>query len=274
MKPVISIGLLALLMLSSCGAGSGKGLDAQGLLINTNNPGGGNTDPSANLANLQKTIFGAICIRCHIGATAPRGLRLDSEDNSYAFLVGHASDEVPSLQRVNPGKPDQSYIVKKIEGASDIVGGQMPLGGPYLSQEQIKLIRDWIANGAPRTGTGTAPTQISKMDIQAPSQKPTASFTAQIHFSRALDFSSLGENAVRIFYLYANDRREEALQFSQLLQGQDLLLELRNIPALASGVEIVIASDAVVTVLDEEGHALDGDVDGSEGGDYHYVYKF
>lgn len=269
MKPVITISLIALI-LSGCGAGSGKGLDAQGLPINTNNPGGGNTDPSANLAHLQQTIFGAICARCHTGATAPRGLRLDSEENSYAFLVNHASDEVPSLMRVNPGKPDQSYIVKKIEGASDIVGGQMPLGGPYLSQEQIKLIRDWIANGAPRTGTGTAPTQISKTLIE----KTSRSFSASVHFSRAMDFSSLGENAVRIFYLSSAGERDEALQFSQLLEGQDLLLELRGIPASASGIEIVIASDAVVAVLDDEGKALDGDMDGSEGGDYHYVYTF
>lgn len=269
MKPAITISLLTL-VLSGCGAGSGKGLDAQGLPLNTHNPGGGNTDPSANLAHLQQTIFGAICARCHTGATAPRGLRLDSEENSYAFLVNHAADEVPSLMRVNPGKPDQSYIVKKIEGASDIVGGQMPLGGPYLSQEQIALIRDWIANGAPRTGTGMAPTQISKTHIE----KTSRSFSASVHFSRAVDFSSLGENAVRIFYLSSTGERSEALQFSQLLDGQDLLLELRSVPASASGIEIVIASDALVAVLDEGGKALDGDTDGREGGDYHYVYQF
>jgi mono/diheme cytochrome c family protein len=267
MKPMISIGLLACLLLSSCGAGSGKGLDAQGLPAK---PDGGNTDPSANLAHLQQTIFGAICAACHTGAAAPRGLRLDSEDNSYAFLVGRASDEVPSLLRVNPGNPDQSYIVKKIEGASDIVGGRMPLGGPYLSQEQIKLIRDWIANGAPRSGTGTAATQVSKLSLE----KTSRNFSATLHFSRALDFSSLGENALRVFYLYSNDRREEALQFSQLLVDQDLQLELNSIPATASGVEIVIVSGAPVAVLDVDGRALDGNGDGSEGGDYHYVYQF
>lgn len=270
MKPVITISLFALLILTGCGAGSGKGLDAQGLPINTNNPGGGNTDPSANLAHLQQTIFGAICARCHTGATAPRGLRLDSEENSYAFLVNHSADEVPSLMRVNPGHPEQSYIVKKIEGASDIVGGQMPLGGPYLSQAQIKLIRDWIANGAPRTGAGTAATQISKTLIE----KTSHHLSANIHFSRVVDFASLGEGAIRIFYVFPQGKPVELLQFAQLLNGQDLQLDLNNIPTAASGVEIVIASGTPVAVLDVEGKAIDGDMDGSEGGDYHYVYAF
>jgi hypothetical protein len=64
------------------------------------------------------------------------------------------------------------------------------------------------------------------------------------------------------------------LQFSQLLVDQDLQLELNSIPATASGVEIVIVSGAPVAVLDVDGRALDGNGDGSEGGDYHYVYQF
>lgn len=140
--------------ITACGAGSGENLNEQGLPItdggNGNEPGDGVT-----LAQLQENIFGAICSACHTGANAPRGLRLDSLDNSYAYLVNQAADEVPELMRVNPGNPEQSYIIKKLEGAEDIVGGRMPLGGPYLSDVQIDQVRTWIANGAPYTGTGT-----------------------------------------------------------------------------------------------------------------------
>jgi mono/diheme cytochrome c family protein len=139
--------------LTACGAGSGEGLNEQGMPITDNN-GGGNQTEAVTLAELQQNIFGAICTNCHTGANAPRGLRLDSEDNSYAFLVNQAADEIPDLMRVNPGNPDQSYIIKKLEGTSDIVGGRMPLGGPYLSEAQINQVRSWISNGAPRTGTG------------------------------------------------------------------------------------------------------------------------
>lgn len=154
MKKILQLSLLmSAICFTACGAGSGEKLNEQGLPITDNN-GGGNQTESVTLAELQQDIFGAICTNCHTGANAPRGLRLDSEDNSYAFLVNQAADEMPDLMRVNPGNPDLSYIIKKLEGASDIVGGRMPLGGPYLSEAQIKQVRDWIANGAPRTGTG------------------------------------------------------------------------------------------------------------------------
>jgi Ca2+-binding RTX toxin-like protein len=91
-------------------------------------------------------IFNSRCISCHSGVSAPQGLRLDA-NNSYANLVGVASNEVPSLQRVEPGDPDNSYLVQKVEGTAD-VGGQMPLGGPPLSAATIAVIRQWISEGA------------------------------------------------------------------------------------------------------------------------------
>ena len=79
---------------------------------------------------------------------APQGLRLDAA-NSYALLVNVASAEVPGLLRVNPGNPNASYLVQKIEGTA-AVGVRMPANGPpYLPQDRIDLVRRWIAAGAP-----------------------------------------------------------------------------------------------------------------------------
>jgi hypothetical protein len=91
-------------------------------------------------------IFDSRCTSCHSGASAPQGLRLDAS-NSYANLVDVPSNEVPSLLRVEPGDPENSYLVQKIEGTAD-VGGQMPLGGPPLNATMIALIRQWIGEGA------------------------------------------------------------------------------------------------------------------------------
>jgi mono/diheme cytochrome c family protein len=91
-------------------------------------------------------IFTANCVECHSGGSAPRGLRLDAQ-NSYANLVNVNSSEVPSLKRVKPSDPDNSYLVHKIEGTA-AVGARMPLGGPPLSAAEINLIRQWIAEGA------------------------------------------------------------------------------------------------------------------------------
>ena len=61
--------------------------------------------------------------------------------------MGVPSGEVSSVLRVAPGKPDESYLVQKLEGHA-AVGARMPLGGPYLDAETIGLIRQWISAGA------------------------------------------------------------------------------------------------------------------------------
>ena len=93
-------------------------------------------------------IFNSRCTECHSGGGAPQGLRLDAA-NSFANLVNIASREVPSLERVEPGNPDDSYLVQKVEGTA-AVGGRMPLGRAPLTAAQIALIRQWISEGANR----------------------------------------------------------------------------------------------------------------------------
>lgn len=101
----------------------------------------------ATLENVQQTVFNPSCAvsGCHIGGSAPRGLDL-SEGAARDNLVGVASEGLPSFKRVDPGNPDGSYLVMKLEGDSRIVGQRMPLGRPALSSEQIALVREWIAS--------------------------------------------------------------------------------------------------------------------------------
>jgi hypothetical protein len=138
------VALAALACLAGC-AGNGSGLDASGRPLAE---GGGAVALSADFNSLQVNVFTPICTACHAGASAPQGLRLDA-GNSYNLLVGMASSEVPSLQRVRPGDPDNSYLIQKLEGRA-AVGVQMPFGGPPLPASTIAFIRQWIANGAPR----------------------------------------------------------------------------------------------------------------------------
>ena len=62
--------------------------------------------------------------------------------------MGVPSGQMPTSLRVNPGFPDDSYIVQKIEGSAGITGQQMPLNNPPLTAGQIAVIREWIFNGA------------------------------------------------------------------------------------------------------------------------------
>jgi len=106
--------------------------------------------PAVTLSQLQSTIFTPICSVCHTGggSSLPASMDLTSSAATFAAIVGVASTEVPSLLRVNPGNPDASYLVHKVEGAPDIVGSRMPLGGAPLDPTSIANIRAWISAGA------------------------------------------------------------------------------------------------------------------------------
>jgi hypothetical protein len=135
--------LIAAALVAAC-TGSGVGLDANG---NPITPGGGGEPLTPDFKSIQDNVFTPICTKCHIGAGAPQGLQLDAA-HSYSLLVGVPSTEQPSVLRVKPGDPDNSYMVQKIEGAPSISGVRMPFGGPYLPQSTIDVIRTWVTNGA------------------------------------------------------------------------------------------------------------------------------
>jgi hypothetical protein len=141
-----AIGVLCLVatLVPGCGGGSGDGLDANGRPLGEGDDASGPLTPTFN--SIQSHVFTPVCSVCHAGGSAPQGLRLDAV-NSYAMLVGVSSTEVPSLKRVAPGDPDNSYLVQKIEGHAS-VGARMPLGGPYLDANTVAMIRQWITNGA------------------------------------------------------------------------------------------------------------------------------
>lgn len=98
-------------------------------------------------------IFDASCVdgQCH-DATQPAADLLLTAGASYGELVGVPSSQAPcaAYQLVEPGQPDRSYLVFKLQGSGACSSGsRMPKAGPALPAAQIQLFRDWIANGAP-----------------------------------------------------------------------------------------------------------------------------
>ncbi|HEY6482151.1 MAG TPA: Ig-like domain-containing protein [Steroidobacteraceae bacterium] len=130
-------------VLTGC-AGNGEGLDANGQPIGSD---GAMQPLTADFQSIQDNVFTPICTKCHIGAGAPEGLQLDAS-HSYALLVGVPSAEQPAVLRVDPGHPDSSYLVLKLQGSAGISGVRMPFGGPYLPQSTIDVIRQWVGDGA------------------------------------------------------------------------------------------------------------------------------
>ena len=120
------------------------------------------TGPTPNLqptfSSIQHEIFETAdssgrpaCTNCHApqGAQpAVGGLNLTNAV-AYASLVNAPAPERRTLNLVTPGDPENSYLIHKLEGSHNIIGVRMPFGGPYLSSNQILVIRRWIEIGAP-----------------------------------------------------------------------------------------------------------------------------
>ncbi len=100
------------------------------------------------LTQLTTTVF-QVCGACHTGggASLPASMNL-TPGHIYASIVNVPSVEQPTLLRVKPHDPANSYVVQKLEGAPTITGARMPFGGPYLSQTQINQLEAWINAGA------------------------------------------------------------------------------------------------------------------------------
>lgn len=112
-------------------------------------------DLQPTFSSIQRDIFNSTdaagrraCTACHVGASPAAGMNL-ADDSAYAALVNVPSGRKPGAIRVVPGDPEGSYLIQKIEGAPDIVGERMPrTGGPYLTPNQVRIIRRWIELGA------------------------------------------------------------------------------------------------------------------------------
>jgi len=108
--------------------------------------------PDATFMRVQREVFTPQCAipGCHGGAAsvAQEGMPL-GEGLSYGAIVGVRSAQVPSLLRVAPFDPANSYLVRKITPGSFISGSPMPLGASLTDAER-RLVRDWVARGAPR----------------------------------------------------------------------------------------------------------------------------
>ena len=82
----------------------------------------------------------------HGGAFVSANMSLEA-DRIAGEIIGAASSG-SDLNRIEPGDPEASFLLKKVRGDSD-VSSQMPLNRTPLTAEQIELIRAWIAAGAP-----------------------------------------------------------------------------------------------------------------------------
>lgn len=87
-----------------------------------------------------KPIVGKYCLPCHLAENEnPSKLALDN----FETLKTGGEHGTPIVS----GKPDESLLYQKLQEEPPF-GKRMPRGRKKMTKEEIKLIHDWIAQGA------------------------------------------------------------------------------------------------------------------------------
>ena len=250
------------LLLCACAPGSGEGLNVSGRPLSE----GGDVPLAATLASIQVNVFDASCTVCHSGAAAPKGLRLDA-GSSFTNLVGVASQEVGSLLRVEPGNPDRSYLIRKLEGTA-AEGERMPLGGAPIPQATIDFVRQWILDGAlpEPPAAGTPPEVIS---LQPAPGSVSATFPADVvaGFDQDIDASTINELTFLLLRsggdgLFGNGNDVPVTATSIGLSGVNPRLAVMNLAGVTPVEDVyrvTLKGSGPNLVMNVDGLALDGD---------------
>jgi len=101
---------------------------------------------TATLSSIQSVVFNDSCIGHHGDHATDADLDL-RDGQSFSNLVNRQSIQV-ALDLVEPDDAENSYLIHKLDGRAGIVGDRMPPAGPFLSQADIDVIKQWINAGA------------------------------------------------------------------------------------------------------------------------------
>jgi hypothetical protein len=183
MRPLLLAGSAALLTLMGCsGGGSGMSMGS----MPTTPPA---MTLTADFDSIQANIFTPICAGCHSGPNPAANLSLDAA-HSYNDLVNVPSTEEPTLDRVKPGDPTDSFLAIHLEQDGD--------GAPA---SDIPLVIQWIMDGA-QPGNSVMPMEVEfKVSAVEPDLGDALHASPAriiIGFTQELDTAGIVPGAVRL----------------------------------------------------------------------------
>ncbi|MEO8129478.1 MAG: DUF1549 domain-containing protein, partial [Bryobacteraceae bacterium] len=118
-----------------------------------------------------KPILDQNCSKCHSAADRASGFDVSTPP----LLQKGGLKDGPGFV---PGKPEESAIILHIEGKRE---PRMPRGGPPLAPEQIAVMRQWVAAGAPSADfIDREKAMIERRNSRLPPAPPAASIDAFI----------------------------------------------------------------------------------------------
>jgi hypothetical protein len=126
------------------------------LVARSRRPAGAAATGRVSYAQVQ-TIFNASCVGCHPSVNPSLDL---TAGHSYGALVNTRALEDPNYVRVAVGDPEKSFLYLKVAGFGQAaqIGGRMPLRANPLPTADVRLIADWIREGARGPASRTCPT--------------------------------------------------------------------------------------------------------------------
>ena len=226
-----------------------------------------------NFSEIQAAVFTPSCAsaNCH-GGNDPEGLNLQ-DGNSYAMLVNVASSQQPGVLRVNPGNPDMSYLIQKMENAPGIDGNEMPPGA-QLPQVDIDVIKTWIADGAvDDTASSTVSIAVASMAPLpgAVLSAPPASIV--IRFDRAPDATTIHNGTVVLEasggdMTFADGNEAVVIPASVTVPAsspRSAILDLSGLALADDTYRVTVMGSGPLFVMDLDANALNGDAAGSPG---------
>lgn len=90
-----------------------------------------------------------VCVSCHYEGS-PTPPDLSNPFDPVAGVVNVKSVFRADLDLVEPGDPDQSFLMRKLDAlsATSETGAPMPYGYRPFSEHEVEVLREWIARGA------------------------------------------------------------------------------------------------------------------------------
>jgi len=144
---------------SSVGGAKGSGGSAGAACIPSGAAGGSGSIPPT-FATVKLVLGGGGAIMpcasapCHAtGGMAPPANPLSLQDTPqlYATMTSYLAHECGDIKLVNPGKPDESALIKILKGPCGVVP-RMPYmcsGDACIPDEYVAALSQWITNCAP-----------------------------------------------------------------------------------------------------------------------------
>jgi len=243
----------SLLVLGACGGGSGTMPSSTTPASGSGTmPASGSSSPPlmATFDSIQANIFTPLCASCHGGANPAENLDLDAT-HSYNDLINVPSTEEPSIVRVKPGDPSQSYLVLHIQKEGD-----------GASATDLSFIEQWITDGAPPAAAATsmaAEFEISAVEPDSGDVESTPPPRIIVGFTQELDATRI-EGSSMLLERIADDAGSQAVATPipatvSIPAGNARALLLTPISALTPGNYQVVLNPAAGAELGSIGGA-------------------